>query len=163
MLHRSKDVAGYKVSGAPPAPLDRRIKTMAKDGNDFLNTIKKMITDVPANYKDALGNVVEYNSKLSEIALETAKKNAALSQAWANDTLGGIEALTKVPEQPSAYATVATDFVSAQAKSAPEHVAAFAEVVKQAQIETVELLLTAGKALQAEATEVAKKVTPTKA
>jgi hypothetical protein len=122
-----------------------------------------MFSNAPVNFKDVLGNVAEYNGKLSQIALDAAKKNAELSQTWANNTLGALDAFTAVQEKPTAYASVAKDFVSAQAKSTPEHVAAFAEVAKQAQIDTVELLLSAGKQVQAEATEVAKKATATKA
>ena len=136
---------------------------MAKDTNEFAQLFKKMFASAPVNFKDLLGNVAEYNSKFSQIAMDTAKKNAELSQAWANNTLSKLELLTKVQEDPSSYAKVAKDFVSAQTKSAREHVAAFAEVAKQAQADTVELLLAAGKEQKAGATEVAKKATTTKA
>ncbi len=58
---------------------------------------------------------------------------------------------------PADYAKVATDFATAQGQSAPEHVAAFAEIAKNVQMETVELMLSAGKEVQAEAVKVAKK------
>ncbi len=129
---------------------------MNKIENEFTNAFEKLFTANPMNMQDAAKNVAEYNAKFSKIALDAAKKNAALSQAWANDTLGKMEALTKVQGEPADYAKVATDFVSAQTQASPEHVAAFTEVAKKAQADTVELMLAAGKEFQAEAAEVAK-------
>ena len=130
---------------------------MTKNANDFFASFEKMFAEAPVNYNDVMKNAAEFNSKLSKIALETAKKNAELSQVWATETLGKMDELTKVRNEPAEYAKVATDFVSAQAQTAPEHVAAFAEVAKKAQIETVEVMLAAGKEFQAEAASVAKK------
>jgi hypothetical protein len=50
-----------------------------------------------------------------------------------------------------------TDFASANAEVAAEHLAAYAEVAKKVQAETVELLLAAGKNIQEEAASAVKK------
>ena len=50
-----------------------------------------------------------------------------------------------------------TEFASASAEAAAEHMAAFAEVAKKVQMETVELMMAAGKDMQNEATAVATK------
>jgi hypothetical protein len=54
-----------------------------------------------------------------------------------------------------------TDFASASAETAAEHVAAFAEIAKKVQMDTVELLMAAGKDMQEETTAAVKKATDT--
>lgn len=61
--------------------------------------------------------------------------------------------------EPADYTKAATDFASAAAELASENLAAFAEVAKKVQMETVELLLAAGKDVSAEASAVVKKAT----
>ncbi len=132
---------------------------MTKNTNEFTKALENMFATAPVNYDEIVKNAAEYNSKFSKIALDSAKNFADLSQAWAVDTFGKMDTLTKVQSEPADYAKVTAEFASAQAQAAPEHVAAFAEVAKKAQIETVELMLSAGKAMQAEVAEVAKKAT----
>ena len=57
---------------------------------------------------------------------------------------------------------IASDFVSTQTQSAPKHMAEFAEVAKKAQLETIDLMMKAGKDTQEKMTNVAKKATPSK-
>ena len=52
-----------------------------------------------------------------------------------------------------------TDFASAQAEMSAESMAAFAEIAKKVQMETVELMLAAGKDMGDEAQKAVKKVT----
>ncbi len=52
-----------------------------------------------------------------------------------------------------------TDFASAQAEVSSESLAAFAEIAKKVQMETVELMLAAGKDMGDEATKAVKKAT----
>ena len=52
-----------------------------------------------------------------------------------------------------------TDFASASAESASEHMAAFAEIAKKVQMDTVELLMAAGKDVQTEAATAVQKAT----
>ena len=40
---------------------------------------------------------------------------------------------------------IATDYVSSQTQSTPKHIAEFAEVAKKAQLETIDLMMKAGK------------------
>ncbi len=132
---------------------------MTKTAQDFFGSFDKMFGDYPVNVNEVTKNVAEYNAKLGKIALEAARKNAEQSQAWATDTLNKMEVFTKVQSEPSDYAKVVSDFVSGQFQAAPEQVAAFAEIAKQAQSKTVEVMLAAGKDIQAEAAEIAKSAT----
>ena len=134
---------------------------MSKSGMDFTSAFEKFFTASPVNYSDMVKNMVETNTKFAEIAMETAKKNAELSQAWASETFSEVESLMKASAEPAEFKKVATDFISSQAKSSSEHMSAFAEVAKNAQMETVELMLATGAEMQAEVTEAAKKATKT--
>jgi len=50
-----------------------------------------------------------------------------------------------------------TDFPSAYSEASAEHMASFAEVAKKVQMETVELMMAAGKDISEEATAVMSK------
>lgn len=60
---------------------------------------------------------------------------------------------------PPDYAKSMTDFASAQAEMAAQHMAAFAEIPKRMQMDSVELMLAAGKDASAEATAAVQKAT----
>ena len=57
---------------------------------------------------------------------------------------------------------IASDFLSTQTQSAPKHMAEFAEVAKKAQLETIDLIMKAGKDAQEEFSSVTKKATSSK-
>lgn len=96
-------------------------------------------------------------SDLSGVAFDAAEKSADISSAWTKETLARLTEMTKVKAEPTDYAKAMTDFASASAEAAAEHMAAFAEVAKKVQMETVELMMAAGKDLQNEATAAATK------
>jgi hypothetical protein len=52
-----------------------------------------------------------------------------------------------------------TEFVSAQAEAAAGHMAAFAEIAKKMQTETLELMLAAGKDIGEDVTDATRKAT----
>ena len=130
---------------------------MTKLENEFTKAFEKFFTAAPVNYDETIKNVAEYNAKFYEIALGAAKKNAAINQAWTKETLGKLDALTKVQDDVADYSKVATDIVSAQVQAAPEHISAFAEVAKSAQSDTIELMLSMGKEVQAEVAKTTGK------
>ena len=66
--------------------------------------------------------------------------------------------LAVVKHEPSDYAKSLTDFASASAEVAAEHMAAFAEVAKKVQMDTVDLMLTAGKDVANDASTIAETV-----
>ena len=83
--------------------------------------------------------------KLSSIAIEAAQRSTDLYARWAQDTLSKLPALTQARAEPADYAKAASDFVSGSTETAAKHLAAFAEIAKTVQAETLALLLTAGK------------------
>ena len=110
-----------------------------------------------AAMQDAFKNTASLNEKLSGVAFDAAEKSADISSTWTKETLARMTEMTKVKAEPADYAKAMTEFASAPADAAAEHMAAFAEVAKKVQMETVELMMAAGKDMQNEATAVATK------
>ena len=129
--------------------------------------------DMTAMFKDVMGSfpvdtsamegsfktAASLNEKLSGVALTAAEKSADISSKWAKDTLGKLADMSKAKAEPADYAKAMTEFSSANAEAAAEHMAAFAEIAKKVQMDTVELMMAAGKDMQAETTAAVKKAT----
>lgn len=127
---------------------------------DFTKPFENMFDSADMSaFNDMFKNAAEFNSKFSEIVLTAAEKNAELSQAWTKETLKKVQTMTKPQSDPADYAKVITDFTSAQAQTTPERIAAFAEVAKKAQMDTIELLVSAGKEAKTKAEGAVKKAT----
>jgi len=134
---------------------------MAK-AQDFTATLKDMMGAFPvdtAAFEGAFKNQAALGQKFSSVALEAAEKSAAISTKWTSETLAKLGDMSKVKAEPADYAKAITDFASAQAEVASENMAAFAEVAKKVQMETVELMMAAGKSASEEATTAVKKAT----
>ncbi|WP_438980916.1 phasin, PhaP [Lentibacter sp.] len=134
---------------------------MAK-AQDFTATLKDMMGAFPvdtAAFEGAFRNQAALGEKFSSVALEAAEKSAAISTKWTSETLAKLGDMSKVKAEPADYAKAITDFASAQAEVASENMAAFAEVAKKVQMETVELMMAAGKSASEEATTAVKKAT----
>jgi hypothetical protein len=132
---------------------------MAKT-QDFTAVMKDMMGAFPVDTKameDAFKTTATLNEKLSAVALEAAEKTADLSSKWTKDTLAKMAEMSKAKAEPADYAKAMTDFASATAEVAAEHMAAYAEIAKKVQMETVELMMAAGKDMQEDATKAVKK------
>ena len=128
--------------------------------NDFTKAIENFFAAAPVDmsaFNDIAKNTAEFNSKLSQIALKAAEQNAEISNTWTQETLAKMEELTSVQKDPADYAKAISEFAASQAQASPEHVAAFAEIAKKAQMETVELMMAGGKDLQEKVSAATKK------
>ncbi len=130
------------------------------------NDLTKMMQDVMGSFpvdtkamQDAFKTQATLNEKMSKVALEAAEKSTEISSRWAKDTLAKLADVTSVKEDPQDYSKAMTDFASTQAEMASESMAAFAEIAKRVQMETVELMLAAGKDMSEDASAVMKKAT----
>ncbi len=128
--------------------------------------VTKMLQDMMASFPvdaAAFQNMFKTNAafgeKLSKVAIEAAEKSTEISAAWTKSTLVKLGDMSKAKTEPTDYTKAMTDFASATAEMAAEHMAAFAEVAKKVQMETVELMLDAGKDLSEDATAAVKKAT----
>jgi len=132
---------------------------MAKT-QDFNSAMKDIMGAFPVDTKameDAFKSQATLSEKLSGVALSAAEKSAEISSKWTKDTLAKLNEISKAKAEPADYAKAATDFASANAEVAAENMAAFAEIAKKVQMETVELMMSAGKSMQDDATKAVKK------
>jgi len=133
---------------------------MAK--TSFENPFAKMFEDMPVDmgaFGDVFKNTAALGEKFSKVALEAAEKNAEIANKWTKETLTKFADVSKAQAEPADYSKVISDFASTSVEAASEHVAAFAEVAKKVQMDTVELMMAAGKEAQTEATAAVKKAT----
>jgi len=124
----------------------------------FTDFLGSMPTDFAA-FQDVFKNGAALNEKLSKVALTAAEQSAEISNKWTRETLARLGEMSKAQEDPAAYSKAATAFASSSVETAAENMAAFAEVAKKAQTETVELLLASGREATEEATAAMKKAT----
>jgi hypothetical protein len=130
------------------------------------NDVTKMMQDMMASFpmdasamQDAFKTSAALGEKMSKVAFEAAEKSTEISSKWTKETLSKMGEITKVKEEPTDYSKAMTDFASSQAEMVSEHMAAFAEVAKKVQMETVELMMAAGKDFSEDATAAVKKAT----
>lgn len=134
---------------------------MAKT-QDFTKIMQDMMASFPvdtAKFQDAFKSQAALGEKMTQVALDAAEKSTEISSKWAKETLTKVGALAKTKEEPADYAKAMSDFASSAAEMAAENMAAFAEVAKKVQMETVELMLAAGKDMSDDATAAVKKAT----
>jgi len=129
---------------------------------DMTKMFKDMMGSFPVDtsaYENMFKNTAEMNEKFAGVALKAAEKSAELSTKWTKDTLTKLTDVSKAKTEPADYAKAMTDFASAQAEVTAENMAAFAEIAKKVQTDTVELMMSAGKELSEEASAAVKKAT----
>ena len=135
---------------------------MAKQQQDFSKMMNEMMASFPVDasaMQDSFKSYASFGERMSNVILEAAEKSTEISAKWTKDTLGKMGSVATVKEEPADYGKAMTDFASAQAEMAAENMAAFAEVAKKVQMETVELMLAAGKDFSEDATAAVKKAT----
>ena len=135
---------------------------MATTTQDFTTILKDMMGAFPVDtksFEDSFKTSASLNEKLSGVALEAAGKSTDLSTKWTKDTLSKMAELTKVQSEPADYAKAMSDFATYTAENAAEQMAAFAEIAKKAQTETVELMMAAGKDMAEETSAAVQKAT----
>ena len=132
--------------------------------SDYTKMMKDMMGTMPMDMsamQDMFKSQAALAEKMSKVALEAAEKSTEVSTKWTKSTLAKVGEVSTVKEDPADYSKAMTDFASGQAEMAAEHVAAFAEIAKKVQMDTVELLMAAGKDMQEETAAAVKKATDT--
>ena len=135
---------------------------MATKTNDMTKMMQEMMASLPIDataMQDAFKTQAALAEKMSKVALEAAEKSTELSAKFTKDTLSKFGEMAKVKDEPTDYTKAMTDFASSQAELVAEHMASYAEVAKKVQMETVELMLAAGKDFSEDATAAVKKAT----
>ncbi|MBY5973255.1 phasin family protein [Pseudooceanicola marinus] len=134
---------------------------MAKT-QDYTAIMKDFMGAFPvdtSSMEDAFKTQATLNEKLSAVALDAAGKSTDLSTKWTKETLTKMSEMSKAKTDPADYAKAMTDFASACAEMSAENMAAFAEIAKKVQTDTVELMMAAGKDMTEEASAAVQKAT----
>lgn len=131
---------------------------MAK-AQDFTGIMQDMMGNFSfdaAQVKDAFGAQAAMGEKMAKVALEAAEKSAEISANWTKTTIERASDAATAKQDPADMNKAITDFASSQAELISENLAAFADVAKKVQMETVELVMAAGKELGADVTKASK-------
>ncbi|MBW7057180.1 Phasin [Paracoccus bogoriensis] len=129
---------------------------------DFAKTMQDMMANFPidtSSMHEAMKSQAVLGEKMAKVVLSAAERSTEISARWAKDAIARAGELAAVRDEPSEYAKAMSDFASASAEMAAEHMAAYAELAKKVQMDTVDLMLTAGKDMAADAQKVAEKAT----
>ena len=124
---------------------------MATKTNDMTKMMQEMMASFPID-ATAMQDAFKTQAALAE-------KMSKVSAKFTKDTLSKFGEMAKVKDEPTDYTKAMTDFASSQAELVAEHMASYAEVAKKVQMETVELMLAAGKDFSEDATAAVKKAT----
>ncbi len=129
---------------------------------DFTKVMQDMMASFPVDtsaFQNAFKTQAAFGEKLSAVALAAAEKSTEITSKWAKDSLAKLSVAAKAKTEAADYSKAASDFATQAAEMAAENLAAFAEVAKKVQMETVELMMTAGKDASDEASAAVKKAT----
>jgi uncharacterized membrane protein len=99
------------------------------------------------------------SEKLSKVALEAAEKSTEISTKWTKDTLAKLGEMTVGQGRAGRLHQGDDRFRIGAGRNDRRNMAAFAEVAKKVQMETVELMMAAGKDISEDATAAVKKAT----
>ncbi len=136
---------------------------MATNTNpDYTRIMQDMMAAFPSDmsaYQDTFKSYASFGERMSKVAIDAVEKSTEISTKWTKETLSRMNDAAVVRDEPADYGKAMTDFASAQAEMTAETMAAFAEIAKKVQMETVELMLAAGKDMSEDFTAAAKKAT----
>lgn len=127
---------------------------------DFTKAYQDILAKFPvdtSSLQDAFKSQTALGEKLTRISLAAAERSTEISAQWAKDTISRFGELAASKDEPADYAKAMNDFASAAAEAAAEHMASYAEVAKQVQMDTVDLMMTAGKDIASETQKAAEK------
>lgn len=129
---------------------------------DFAKTMQDMMSNFPvdtSSMQEAMKSNSMLGEKLARVALSAAERSTEISAQWAKDTISRMGEFASAKQEPSDYTKAMSDYASASAEVAAEHMASYAEVAKKVQMDTVDLMLTAGKDMASDAQKAAEKAT----
>ncbi len=127
---------------------------------DFTKNFQDMMNKMPvdtSSMSDAFKSQTALGEKMTRVALSAAERSTEISAQWTRDAIARLGELSSAKDQPADYAKAMNDFASQAAEMASQHMAAYAEVAKKLQMDTVDLMLNAGKDAASDAQRMAEK------
>ena len=99
----------------------------------------------PASISDAFRKSAEFGEKMSAVGLKAAQGGVDVANRWTVESLEWFGEVATAKEELGDYAKAAGEFASGSVEAATGHMAELAEVAKNAQIESTEAVLSAGR------------------
>ncbi len=132
------------------------------NSGDLNKLMKDMMGNFPFDTVDiekAVKKSVSLNEKLANLSLDVAGTSTEISTSWANESFDKVRVAAEAKDEPVDYSKAIMDFWSAQTEIATKKMELFSDVLKKAQTETVQLMVSAGKDMTKDASEAVKKTT----
>ena len=141
---------------------NQELETHMAKTQDFTKMVQDVLTAFPLDataVQEAFKTSAALGEKMTKVVLEAAEKSTEISSKWTKDAIAKVGEVAKAKEEPADYSKAISEFATASAEMAAENLAAFAEVAKKVQMETVELILAAGKDISEDASAAMRKAT----
>ena len=141
---------------------NQELETHMAKTQDFTKMVQDVLTAFPMDataVQEAFKTSAALGEKMTKVVLEAAEKSTEISSKWTKDAIAKVGEVAKAKEEPADYSKAISEFATASAEMAAENLAAFAEVAKKVQMETVELILAAGKDISEDASAAMRKAT----
>ena len=128
-----------------------------QDMNKFFENFMASFPMDSAIFDDAVEKQSAISKEYYDLFLGVAEKSTTVTYKWATETIAKMQKAPTYDGDPSSYAKSIGDFVSEQADVATENLAAYAEIAKKAQMDSLSLFLSTAKEVQTEAAAAVKK------
>ena len=118
---------------------------------DFTRLFQDMVPAFsmdPAAFRTMFEKQAAFGEKLTKIAFDAAERSCELQSKLNREALSRLSEVTRARTEPADYTRAASEFATKSREIASDSIAAYAEIAKKAQMETVELLLGATKTMQ---------------
>ncbi|MRX51864.1 Phasin [Paracoccus sp. S-4012] len=128
---------------------------------DYTKAMQDMLANMPvdtSSMNETFRTQAALGEKMARVALQAAERSTEISAQWAKDSISRMGEMMTQKDQPADYAKAMSDFAAAAAELASEHMAAYAEVAKKVQMDTVDLMLSAGRDVTKDAQNAATNV-----
>jgi RNA processing factor Prp31 len=129
---------------------------------EYMKLVEEMMKRFPVDngaLQDLFKSQAALADQMSKVTLEAVEKSTEVSTNWTKATLDKVNEMSRSTEAPGDYPTAMTDFASVVAEMAAEYVTAYSDIAKKAQLDTINLILSAGKEFQGDAVAAAEEAT----
>ena len=128
---------------------------------DFNTSLQAMMANLAidtAPLQKAVRTQGRLGERQSRMILQAVGQSTEISAQWAQETIACMGELVSPGDQPADQARATAAFTSAMAMLTTRHMAALADVARRLQMDTVDLMLTAGNNIVDDAQNAADQV-----
>ena len=127
---------------------------------DVNTSMQDMMANLPidtAPLQKAVHTQGRLGERLSRMIPQAAEQSTDISAQWTQETIACMDDLVSPGDQPADQGRAMAAFTTAMTMLTNRHMAAFAEVARRLQMDTVDLMLTAGDNIVDDAQQAAEQ------